>query len=474
MTQREIQHLYLRAGFGASVHTIRVAMGKSRTQLIETIFAESSKPTPIDAIRKPTGEELEMAYMKKDKTPEEKKMIRDYVREEDKKLNLAWLKRMMTAREMLNEKMTFFWHDHFACKDNGPIHAQSFNNTLRKHALGDFRVLLSEVSKEPAMLKFLNNQQNKKNAPNENFAREVLELFTLGRGHYSEADIKNAARAFTGWGFDRMESEYVFREKQHDFDQKTFLGVTGILNGDDILHIISEQKQCALFITDKIYRYFVNENGNNDRVAKLADELYKNGYSISGLMHNIFSADWFYDEENIGTRIKSPIELICGLGVQFVPVFKQDNILLLVQRILGQYLFNPPNVAGWPNGKEWIDSSSLIFRTSLGKKMIDAAPIDATPKPDDDKSPNEMTKANVSKKQKGFNQMEVDIKWSELTAELKDLSDEQLTKTVAGYLLQTDLRPAVTEGIDLAGLSTEAKLKKICSAITSLPEYQLY
>ena len=472
MTQREIQHLYLRAGFGASIGMISDASGKDLGQLIDALFEESRMIKPIVAIRKLTVEEIQMTYVKKDKTPEEKKMIREHMRDEERNLNLAWLKRMMSGKEMLNEKMTFFWHDHFACKDNGPMHAQSFNNTLRQYALGDFRQLLMKVSKEPAMLKFLNNQQNKKNAPNENFAREVLELFTLGRGHYSEADVKNAARAFTGWGFDRLESEYVFREKQHDFESKTFLGYTDKMNGEDVLAIITEQKQCAIFITDKIYRYFVNEKGNEERVAKLADDFYKD-YDITRLMRKIFSADWFYDEENIGTRIKSPIELICSLGIQFSPKFKDESILLLVQRILGQYLMNPPNVAGWPNGKEWIDSSSLIFRTSLGKKMIDSAAIDVIPKPDDDKTPNEILKVTKPQKAKGFNQMEVEISWHQLVDGLKSASDAELTDKLKGFLIQIQVSSSVFDNVNLSGLSTEGKLKKLCSIITSLPEYQL-
>jgi len=467
MTQREIQHLYLRAGFGASVAMVNSALDLDRRQLIDKIFADSAHPTPLDAVRMPTADEAEMA-MKKDKTPEEKKMVREYAREEDKKLNLAFLNRMMSGSEMLNEKMTFFWHDHFACKDENPVHSQYLNNTIRKYALGDFRQLLLAVSQEPAMLKFLNNQQNKKNAPNENFAREVMELFTLGRGHYTEADIKNGARAFTGWGFSKETHTFEFHDKQHDYGEKTFLGNTGNLSGEDVLRIITEQKQCALFITDKIYRYFMNEKGNDARVAELANGFYAGGYHIGSLMEQIFSSDWFYDNENIGVRIKSPIELMASLGRQFGPVFPHENILILVQRVLGQSLFNPPNVAGWPNGQEWIDSSSLIFRTNLGKKIIESSALGSMPKPDDDKNPNEMLK-----KEKRFELIEAQIQWGKIANGFSVSSDKELISKVSLYLLQTDMTKEAQAQIVAAGVTTEEKLKHICAVITSLPEYQL-
>ena len=467
MTQREIQHLYLRAGFGASIDATNRSMRIQRAKLLDQMFTDSAHPTLINVVRVPTDEEVQMA-MSKEKTPEEKKQIREYIQEENNKLNLTWLNRMMTGNEMLNEKMTFFWHDHFACKDDIPLHAEALNNTLRKYALGDFREMLVAVSKEPAMLKYLNNQQNKKNAPNENFAREVMELFTLGRGNYTEDDIKNAARAFTGWGFDKMEHSFVFRDKQHDYDTKTFLGTTGALSGEDVLRIITEQKQCAVYITDKIYRYFVNEKGNDERVADLAAGFYTGGYNIGALMRNIFSSDWFYDTENIGTRIKSPIELMASLGRQFEPTFANEKILLTVQRILGQLLFNPPNVAGWPNGKEWIDSSSLIFRTSLGKKTIASAEINVAPKPDDDKVPNEMTK-----KAKGFYQIEAHINWEKITRNFSASNDEDMMAKIGAYLLQTETNINEQTKIELTGMTPEQKVKHICSAVTSMPEYQL-
>jgi uncharacterized protein (DUF1800 family) len=465
MTQREVQHLYLRAGFGASIETIRESTGMGQRKVVDVLFADSANPTMLDAVSIPASDDMQMVS-RKDLNADERKKMREYRNEQDKKLNLAWLKKIMSGHEALNEKMTFFWHDHFACKDDNPLDAQYLNNTIRKYALGDFRQLLLAVSQEPAMLRYLNNQQNKKNAPNENFAREVLELFTLGRDHYTEDDIKNAARAFTGWGFDKETHGFQFHDKQHDYGEKKFLGVSGTLTGEDVLRIVTGQRQCAYYITDKLYRYFVNERGNESRISKLADDFYANGYDIASLMKSIFSSGWFYDEENIACRIKSPIELIASLGLQLQPVFAGDNILMLMQRVLGQVLFSPPNVAGWPNGTEWIDSSSLIFRTSLGTKMIGSEEIHTVPKPDDDKVPNEMPK-----RERKFTQIDAQIDWTAMLRNFDATGDSALIDQATAFLLQTnttkipDIRPE--------GLTDEQKVKRICAVITSLPEYQL-
>ena len=191
-----------------------------------------------------------------------------------------------------------------------------------------------------------------------------MELFTMGRGNYSENDIKEAARAFTGWGFD-VHGEFIKRPFQHDSGNKKFLGKTGNFNGDDVINILLEQKQTARFITEKIYRFFVNEETDSNKVDMLADGFYQSGYSIHILLENIFSSDWFYDKKNVGNKIKSPIELLVGIRRLLPMEFENEEAQLLIQRVLGQLLFYPPNVAGWPGGKNWIDSSSLMFRLNI-------------------------------------------------------------------------------------------------------------
>ncbi len=253
---------------------------------------------------------------------------------------------------------------------------------VREHALGNFGDLLSAVSKTPAMLQFLNNQQNRKQHPNENFAREVMELFTMGRGNYTEQDVKEAARAFTGWGFDG-DGQFVFRERVHDEGEKTVLGKTGRFNGDDMLKILLEHRETARYITRKIYRYFVDDvQIDEDRVQTLSGKFYQSGYDIASLMKEIFMSDWFYDTQHVGGRIKPPVELLVGLRRTIPMEFEREETMLLFEGLLGQVLFYPPNVAGWPGGRSWIDSSSLMFRLRLPQVILYSQELNARPKRD--------------------------------------------------------------------------------------------
>ena len=192
-----------------------------------------------------------MEKLKKgDLSADQKKQLRKDSQRDIKSLNLAWLNEMVQSDAQLREKMSLFWHGHFASRNVNIFYQQLLLDSIRKNALGNFADLLREVSKSAAMINFLNNNQNKKDHPNENFAREVMELFTMGRGNYSEDDVKEAARAFTGWGAD-LQGEFVFRQKQHDNGDKTLLGKTGNFDGDDVLNILLQQKETAHFISKK-------------------------------------------------------------------------------------------------------------------------------------------------------------------------------------------------------------------------------
>ena len=264
---------------------------------------------------------------------------------------------MTNTEAQLREKMSLFWHGHFACRVINSYFQQELLHIIRENATGNFGSMLKAISKSPAMLQFLNNQQNRKSHPNENFAREVMELFTMGRGNYTENDVKEAARAFTGWGFN-LQGEFVFRKQQHDDGKKTFLGKSGNFNGDDILDILLEQKQTARFITKKIYRYFVNEKVDEEKIKILSEQFYESGYDIEKLLTNIFTAGWFYEDHNIGNKIKLPVELIFGIRRLLPLDMENEDAQLLFQKVFQEVLFLPPNVAGLAGGKNWIDSSN--------------------------------------------------------------------------------------------------------------------
>jgi uncharacterized protein (DUF1800 family) len=280
------------------------------------------------------------------------------------RLNVFWTDRLAGTKGILRERMTYFWHNHFATNVPFAVLMQEQNNTIRKHALGSFKELLTAIARDPAMILYLNNQQNKKKAPNENFAREVMELFTIGIGNYTENDIKEAARAFTGWHIN-LKGYYEFDVAAHDDGEKTFMGQKGNLDGTDIIRILLEQKATAVFICRKIYKEFVNPVIDEKRVHELADYFRENDYNIGLLMYKLFSGDWFYDAKNIGVKIKSPVELIVGMKRLVNLKWEDEMSQVKVQKSLGQILFFPPNVAGWPGDRNWIDSSSLLLRMNL-------------------------------------------------------------------------------------------------------------
>lgn len=358
-------HLYGRAGMGLTPSELAVCSARSHAELVEELFehARSWEPlrvdhTPID----PRG------YRRLSKV--QQTALRRTNQEESRRLNRMWMRQLARTEGCLREKMALFWHGHFACWTHWSLSAEHYLNTLREHALGDFRQLLKAVSRAPAMLEYLNNQQNRKGAPNENFAREVMELFTLGRGHYSEHDIKEAARAFTGWGFEPGTDRFVFRELQHDDGMKEFRGRTGAFTGEDILDMLTEDRRCAEFVSRKIYRWFVHPEVDEAFVADMARRFFESGYDIGALMRHVLLSDHFLADRNRGSLVRSPVDLLCGLDKLFHFAFADDRTPILLQRALGQELLHPPSVAGWTLGNGWIDANALLTRLKLPSVLL--------------------------------------------------------------------------------------------------------
>ncbi len=370
----------------------------------------------------------------------------------------------------LKRKNEFILAWAFACRVINIYFQQQLLEIVRTNALGNFGDMLREVSKSPAMISFLNNQQNKKQHPNENFAREVMELFTMGRGNYSENDIKEAARAFTGWGFN-LKGEFVNRPFQHDTGKKTFLGKTGNFNGDDIIDILLEQQQTAKYITGKIYKYFVNENPDAAKIEMLAGRFYQSGYNIERLLEDIYASDWFYDSKNIGNRIKSPIELLVGIRRLLPMVFEYEEEQLLFQRTLGQMLFYPPNVAGWPGGKNWIDSSSLMLRLSIPHILTSANEFSVKPKDDDDTMMG-MQSEDIAKVRS--RQINIAVDWDSVIKVFESVPREKLIEHITNVVLQT--QSTVSKNILEKHINRKTRDEYIKTAIVELmstPEYQL-
>lgn len=413
----------------------------------------------------------EAGKMQRDEMDKEaKKKFRKQNREDIQSLNLRWLEEMTHSKAQLREKMALFWHGHFASRNINILYQQQLLDIIRGQALGNFKDLLRAVSKSAAMLAFLNNQQNKKQHPNENFAREVMELFTLGRGNYTETDVKEAARAFTGWGF-RLNGEFVFRQFAHDNAGKTFLGKTGAFDGDAVLDILLDQRQTARFITRKIYRFLVNEDKvPEDRLILLADRFYDSDYNIMHLLDDIFQSDWFYDRENTGTKIKSPIELWVGLRRTLPLELENDESQLLIQKMLGQILFNPPNVAGWPGGKTWIDSSSLMLRLRLPQLVAWQGDFDAHAKSDDDADMGDMSAMRGRQRR-----LSATVDWSPVLERFAGIEETKLISLIARALWQgSDARPPVEVLERYTNAERrEKRVQRVVVELMATPEYQL-
>ncbi|MYF96125.1 MAG: DUF1800 domain-containing protein, partial [Holophagales bacterium] len=275
---------------------------------------------------------------------------------ETRRLALWWADRMVVTPRPLEEKMTLFWHDHFATsevkvRDARKMHLQ--NRTLRTHATADFKSLVLAVMRDPAMLVYLDNRENVKDHPNENFGRELLELFTMGVGNYTEQDIREASRAFTGWTNDVLD--FRFDADLHDGGPKTFLGREGNLGGEEVLDIILEQPATGEFIAGKVYRYLVREELDPALQVELGRRLRESGYELKALLRTILSSRDFYSPPSVATQIKSPVALFVStyrkLGVPRAPTVPDMNSLA---GRLGQQLLYPPNVAGWAGGRTWI------------------------------------------------------------------------------------------------------------------------
>lgn len=460
LTQRQIQHLYLRGGFGLTPKEIPLLLEKSKEEIVIQLLAHSSDYRPITYLPYPLNEREEQ---KGASSIQILKMILQS-KQDMEELNLQWIFKMTWTKAQLRERMTLFWHHHFATSVPFAWLMQEQNNRLRKHALGKFGDLLMAVSKDPAMLIYLNNQQNKKGHPNENFARELLELFTLGEGHYTEQDIREAARAFTGWATDNR-GRFAFNAAEHDTGIKEFMGEKGNFGGEDIIRIVLSKPQCARFIVIKIYRELVNPEVNSKVIEKLSDRFFQSGYDISSLLKDIFLSDWFYAEENIGVKIASPVELLVRMHKLAGLQFSSHRLALDIQQILGQVLFFPPNVSGWKGGEQWIDSASLLLRLNIPIWMLKGSAVTLEGKPAFEEE-NRMKPKTPGK---------LTADWQEMTTHFQNLPTTDLLLQLLNFLLQRDIHESnestLTNGTEF--LHGKDRIAHLTSNIMSTPEFQL-
>ncbi|MGZ5142121.1 MAG: DUF1800 domain-containing protein [Burkholderiales bacterium] len=366
------RHLLSRTSFAATPGAIETYARLTREQAVERLLATSRQ----EATTAPpvwTSAPFESLRRFRNASAEERQALQRQRREEGLELRAWWLDEMRRTPSPLTEKMVLFWHNHFVSSDQkvrSPQLMYRQNALLRRHALGNFGTLLQEISRDPAMVIYLDNASNRKGQPNENFAREVMELFTLGEGHYGEPDIKEAARAFTGWGIEPDRGEFVFRTALHDEGYKNVLGRGGYLNGDDVLNILLAQPRTAEQIVEKLWREFVSPAPDPDEVKRIARVFRDSGYETKAALRALFTSDAFYAPQHRAALIKSPVDLIIGTLRQFDFATGEMLPFAFSAAQLGQNLFAPPNVKGWPGGEAWINSTTLLARKQLLERLF--------------------------------------------------------------------------------------------------------
>ena len=353
-------HLYRRAGYGSTPSELKEAVAIGFDETFEKMLAPAKNP--LKALP---------AVNNNPNLPAGAIQIR-----------ATWLQRMLSGAEPIRERMMLFWHNHFATSIAKIMDArlmQKQHDLIRKHALGKFGPFLKEMSRDAAMLIWLDSNQNVKAHPNENYAREVMELFSLGVGHYKEKDIQEAARAFTGWHVSAPndgERRFAFRDIEHDSGTKTVLGRTGLWDGDDVLRILLEQAACPQFLVRKLYAYFINENLQppDSFLKPLADDLKKADLDISVTVKTMLRSRHFFSAYAYRQKVKSPIDYVLGVSRMFGTgatgsVVISPYSLIGTLELQGQQLYQPPNVKGWEGGKAWLNTATVLARHNFAYEI---------------------------------------------------------------------------------------------------------
>ena len=372
----DARFLLTRTGFAANASEVAVYIGKTQEKAVDALLAgartEAATPPPAWVTEPIPSADIRRAWTQDQRRDDQREQSRRY-----DELRGWWVREMVTTRSPLTERMTLFWHDHFPSAEEKVHYPQLMfrqNALLRRDALGNFGDLLHAVSKDPAMLQYLDGAGSRKGRPNENFAREVMELFTLGEGHYSQRDVAEASRAYTGWTLDPNTLAYQFNPKIHDDGDKTVLGQMGNFDGDQVLDILLAQPETATFITTELWREFISETPDPAQIAPIAERFRASHYDIKTVLRGLLLSEAFWDERNRGALVKSPAEFVVGAVREFdIGYADQDATPLAAQvRNFGENLFYPPNVKGWPGGENWINSSTLLARKQFIEQLFRA------------------------------------------------------------------------------------------------------
>ena len=377
-------HLLNRAGFGgppAAVDRL-VELGPQQAVSLFVDYENLPNEWPNPAWARPDPDRVaKLMGARRGGNEEERRKLQQkenqMQREHMTELRGWWLQRMTKGPRPLQEKMALFWHGHFATsveKVREPYFMWRQNELFRRLATGNWLQMLVEVAKDPAILIWLDQAQSRKEHPNENFAREVMELFTLGEGHYTEKDITEAARALTGWSLDRLAEKFIDRPMLHDNGVKTVLGKTGNLAGEDVLAQIFAQPQAARFITAKLWNFFAGQPPSEGLNTALAAVFRADGNNFKPVLRAMFLSEEFYDPSVVRNQVKSPVQWLVGTVRMLESELPPPVVCWNLTRNLGQDLFAPPNVKGWDGGLSWITTNNLLARYNEAASLVEGVP----------------------------------------------------------------------------------------------------
>jgi uncharacterized protein (DUF1800 family) len=368
----DARHLLLRSGFAPSAADVMTYVGLSRGEAVDRVLA-TGRTVAVTPLPDWTAEAPPTRAQRAAWTPDQRRDNDKLRGQHYDELRAWWLHELLVTPSPVTERMTLFWHNHFTSgqdKVPEPQLMAAQNALLRRDALGNFGTMLHAIAKDPAMLLYLDGASNRKGRPNENFAREVMELFTLGEGQYTQHDVAEAARAYTGWGVDPDTWRYVWRPEQHDGGAKTVLGRSGAFDGDEVLDILLEAPQTARFVAAKLWREFVSPVPDEAQLDAIAQQFRASGYDIGTGLRALLLTSAFWDEDNRGTLVSSPIEFVVGTVRRFDISYGDTMSFARTAASLGENLFYPPNVKGWPGGIAWINSSTLLARKQFVEQIF--------------------------------------------------------------------------------------------------------
>ncbi|HYE33316.1 MAG TPA: DUF1800 domain-containing protein [Methylomirabilota bacterium] len=470
-TEETAAHLLNRAGFGGTPAEIKAFATAPQATAVDRLLAfEEVKSLPTCA----TADADRAERIKKAASlsgPEKQKLRQEEQRRQREllvELRQWWLQRMLTAPNAFQEKLTLFWHGHFATSAQKVRDAHLMwrqNQLFRTEGLGTWRTLLTKVSQDPAMLVWLDQAQSRKQSPNENYARELMELFTLGEGNYTEKDVTEAARALTGWSYDRLHQRFANRPALHDREPKTIFGKTGNWDGHDVIRLILEKPQASRFITAKLWSFFAGEAPEPSLNDALAATFRASGHEFKPLLRTMLLSEEFYASKLIRNQVKSPVQWLVGSANLLERGLPPTPMTQGVLRTLGQDLLLPPNVKGWDGGLSWITTSNLLTRNNFAAFLVTGA--------------NPLAKAPGGKGKKGRRSMGfsggADVAKLFTPEELKDKIKllAALEKRFIQARLREKQRQLIHDYLNAQGQLDQQDVLHAMRLIMSTPDYQL-